>query len=678
MSLAVALGLGMVIFVHELGHFVVAKLCGVRCDKFYLGFDIAGYKFFKFKKGETEYGIGILPLGGYVKMLGQEDNPARLKDEIEKAKAAGKDEIEDVEGKKVDLTTAEAALYDPRSYLAKSVPQRMAIISAGVIMNLIFAFVIAVIAFGLGVRQVGCGVGGVLPGDAAWRADLQVGDRILKINGRESVQFGELKSNVSLGDIEGGVPMVVERPGSDKTRSITLVPEKGPDELMPTVGIIPPRSNKLLPLENMADYLVPGSPAAQTDPPLAPKDTIVKVGDVPIANQADLYAQLALHRDTPLTFKIERKAQKKKGDSEAAKPRILEITMPPNPMRRFGFVMTMGAIAAVQEDSPAKKAGILAKDRLVKIDGEPVGDPMTLPTRLAKKAGETIDVTVRRGDSEVEIKDISLRKVPRIETPFTEGNPLSVSVLGAAYDVIPKIVAVVPESPAAKAGLKPGQIVESATVQFLKEPGGDEVDRATEFKLGKEHANWPVMMSTVQQAGSAGVVDFVIDGKEVTLVTEPSSDVFLADRGFNDVLDLDTFMRRAKSVPEALALGGSETLSAAGQVIVFVQKIGSQISVKALSGPLSIVHIAAATASEGSGQFLLFLTLLSANLAVINFLPIPILDGGHFVFLLYEGIRGKPADERLQIALSYMGFLFLITLMVWVFWLDIVKYLGGA
>ena len=235
-TLAVALGLGMVIFVHELGHFVVAKLCGVRCDKFYLGFDIAGYKFFKFKKGETEYGIGILPLGGYVKMLGQEDNPARLKDEIEKAKAAGKDEIEDVEGKKVDLTTAEAALYDPRSYLAKSVPQRMAIISAGVIMNLIFAFVIAVIAFGLGVRQVGCGVGGVLPGDAAWRADLQVGDRIVKINGRESVQFGELKSNVSLGDIEGGVPMVVERPGSDETRSITLVPEKGPDELMPTVG----------------------------------------------------------------------------------------------------------------------------------------------------------------------------------------------------------------------------------------------------------------------------------------------------------------------------------------------------------------------------------------------------------------------------------------------------------
>ncbi len=84
--LMVAVGLGFVIFVHELGHFLVAKLCGVKCEKFYLGFDIAGLKFCKFRWGETEYGIGILPLGGYVKMLGQEDNPARLQEEMERAK----------------------------------------------------------------------------------------------------------------------------------------------------------------------------------------------------------------------------------------------------------------------------------------------------------------------------------------------------------------------------------------------------------------------------------------------------------------------------------------------------------------------------------------------------------------------------------------------------------------
>jgi len=81
-----AFGLGFVIFVHELGHFLVAKLCGVKCEKFYLGFDIAGLRFCRFRWGETEYGIGILPLGGYVKMLGQEDNPAKLREEMERAK----------------------------------------------------------------------------------------------------------------------------------------------------------------------------------------------------------------------------------------------------------------------------------------------------------------------------------------------------------------------------------------------------------------------------------------------------------------------------------------------------------------------------------------------------------------------------------------------------------------
>ena len=83
----VLVGLGVIIFVHEVGHFAVAKLCGVKCLKFYLGFDIFGAKLWKHRWGETEYGIGALPLGGYVKMLGQEDNPARLREELKRAKA---------------------------------------------------------------------------------------------------------------------------------------------------------------------------------------------------------------------------------------------------------------------------------------------------------------------------------------------------------------------------------------------------------------------------------------------------------------------------------------------------------------------------------------------------------------------------------------------------------------
>src|SRR5215510_13936778 len=83
----VALGLGAVIFVHELGHFLVAKACGVKCEKFMIGFDIGGYKLSK-KWGETEYGIGILPLGGYVKMLGQDDDPAHIAEQLKKSEVA--------------------------------------------------------------------------------------------------------------------------------------------------------------------------------------------------------------------------------------------------------------------------------------------------------------------------------------------------------------------------------------------------------------------------------------------------------------------------------------------------------------------------------------------------------------------------------------------------------------
>ena len=105
--LKVAGGLGFVIFVHELGHFLVAKACGVKCEKFYVGFDVPirigplrlPRTLCKFQRGETEYGIGIIPLGGYVKMLGQDDNPANYQKEAERIRVAN--EGADAEGRSV-------------------------------------------------------------------------------------------------------------------------------------------------------------------------------------------------------------------------------------------------------------------------------------------------------------------------------------------------------------------------------------------------------------------------------------------------------------------------------------------------------------------------------------------------------------------------------------------------
>src|SRR5262245_30297049 len=99
MILGVAAGLTFVIFVHELGHFLVAKACGVKCEKFYVGFDFFEIpipftkwkiprSLFKFQWGETEYGLGSLPLGGYVKMLGQDDDPRNAEQEAARIRAA--------------------------------------------------------------------------------------------------------------------------------------------------------------------------------------------------------------------------------------------------------------------------------------------------------------------------------------------------------------------------------------------------------------------------------------------------------------------------------------------------------------------------------------------------------------------------------------------------------------
>ena len=85
---------------------------------------------------------------------------------------------------------------------------------------------------------------------------------------------------------------------------------------------------------------------------------------------------------------------------------------------------------------------------------------------------------------------------------------------------------------------------------------------------------------------------------------------------------------------------------------------------------LTIFLAAKGAAGEGLPNLLIFLTVLSANLAVLNFLPIPLLDGGLMVLLLYEAIRGKPANERVQVALTYVGLAFIIVLTLWVCGLD--------
>jgi regulator of sigma E protease len=667
----VALALGMVIFVHELGHFVVAKLCGVQCDKFYLGFDIGGLKLFKFRWGETEYGIGILPLGGYVKMLGQEDNPARLREEIERARTqqgtgdpSSASELQPTES---ELREAEQALYNPRSYLAKSVPQRMAIISAGVIMNMLFAFLTAVLAVWYGVYQPACGVGYVIPGQNAWINDIRPGDEIISIAGKPTSLYQDLVTGISLGNLENGISMEIRRPGVAEPIAVVV----HPDRLIgkPTIGVTPPQTTSLLLYPEIPPTWA-GSPAAEANPGFEPGDEIVAVDGQPVTNVVQLEGQLVEHSGKPLEFTVARKVAGKRGSSTTEQAKI---RVEPNPVRQLGLVMGIGDITAVQKGSPAEKAGLKAGDRIQSVDGKPLGNPLSLPDRWRDKAGQTVTVNVVRQGSKNPIDiPVTLRKADWIERPWNLGNPIPFPALGVTYEVLNRVQSVDADSPAAKAGVKPGQVLVQAEII---PPKTSPKRSAVKVDFSEKERNWPIFFYKIQD-GYGSTVRLVFDDHQtVELTPVPATDWFNPDRGLR--LDIKQVKVVAHSFTDAMRMGKEQTTEATMMVYNILGKLGTkQISMTQLAGPIGIISTAAYAAREGLPKLYLFLTLLSANLAVINFLPIPVLDGGHMVFLLYEGIVRKPVSERVQLALTYAGLLFVLGLMIFVVGLDISKLFG--
>jgi regulator of sigma E protease len=661
--LQVALGLGFVIFVHELGHFLVAKACGVKCEKFYLGFDVGGLKLLSFRWGETEYGIGALPLGGYVKMLGQDDNPAAAAAEAQRARH---------EFSSGDLppepTSGPHPAWDPRSYPAQSVPKRMAIISAGVIMNVIFAVLMAALAFWLGVREMTCAVSSVRPGGAAWRAGLRTGDEIVAIGGQKNPIFNDLRYGVTVGSVAKGIEFDVRRPADGSTRTVVLRPDT--DLGAPTIGVTNPLSLRVP--TDLSRGLVGGAAAAE--PPLAGGDVVRAVDGAPVASYAELIAALASRVAKPVTLTVERAA----GDAverAAGEPggsaTSLDVVVPPQPVLGTGLTMVPGSIAAVQEGSPAAAAGLVAGDRLLALDGQPIGDPLSLDERMSRQAGRPVRLTISRTDGTEAEVTLEPRAVSWIDNESNwPASPASIGALGIALVVTAEVAAVENGSPADRAGIVPGDRLVRA--RFVDPAAPTDDDEGVE--LSAKAPNWPAIAAVMQRIPAGSRLRLSVEGaggvREVELTPTPADNRFVVDRGliFEPVYELV----RAGSVGGALKRGLRKTGQDLSLVWGFLGKLtSSQISPRLLGGPIEIAKQAGRSAEEGFSRLLLFLTMLSANLAVINFLPIPVLDGGHMVFLLYELVRGKPPSENVVAALSYLGLALILTLMMFVFGLDL-------
>jgi membrane-associated protease RseP (regulator of RpoE activity) len=781
-----AIGLGFIIFIHELGHFAVAKWCDVHVETFSIGFGpaIPGCSF---RKGETLYKVALIPLGGYVKMVGE-----------------GAEEEGDED--------------NPRSFKNKPVGQRMAIISAGVIMNIITGCIFFVAAYESGVERRAAVIGAVEVNSPAWKKGLRLGDVMEQIGHVFRPFFEDLQYEVMLSDKGEQLVVVTWQPG-EKSRETTIVPRRDSNDSRPVIGIIPVNQLKLLPREFKR---VRPTPVRLVSAAAYARQMELKEGDQILASTGpgnsgmmlplpaatngvasdfiEFSNRLEKLKGEPVTVQVRRKDGKEeelelpagafefddeiiaatdasdstkpydpyrikdlgvdKRDPEgknldyfefnhrmkrlAGKPIVIrvrrnggkasgemaDIFVPPAYHYSIpGVSMEIGAVAGSRDNSPAEQAGVKVNDLINRIklsgmlDGKldsmnfttspakekgiagnsitEVLDPMRLPFELRKWADGHTEVmaivTVYRlnpeNHNEKELQ--TLKEVPwQSEWQYDEelsiglASPLAIPELGLACQVKTTVAEVVPGSVADKAGLRRSDVIWEITFQrpekdgkgtwsktnnelWTKQDGatGDDKERAEPF--------WPSVFTNLQLDDFKRVKLLVkrAGEKDKTMIEvdlEPDPSWPIDDRGLS-LIQAQTRLQKESSFGEACSMGLTYTYQMINKTYQGLKSmITGRISFqKSVSGPITIAAAAQHFAGKDLVSFLLFLGLISVNLAVVNFWPIPVLDGGHMVFLIYEKVRGKPASERVREVLTYAGVALIISLMLVVSFLDV-------
>lgn len=658
--LLVVLGFGAVVLVHEFGHFIVAKLSGIKVEAFSIGFPptLAGIlrteggwrvrilpRFFpkendesgdgrlsftigsKAKAGETEYRIGLVPFGGFVKLFGQED--------VGSAKASD----------------------DPRSFANKPVGTRMGVLAAGVVFNVISAVVIFMIVFLVGIRLTPPVVGVVIPDSPAARAGIKAGGEVIKIGGKsDDLDFGNIAIAAALSDKGEEVALRV-RHEDGAEEDFSLVAERRSGMPMKDFGILPAQSLTIAKVRDAEGLL------KRTG--LCPGDRIKSVNGRDVQTYWELEYEVAGALVPAVTLSAERidPVSKKSELVESQQIRLdwrpanKEVKSESDLSHIYSMVPRL-RIGVVDTESGLQEGDIILA--IGDVANPTYKEMREVTTEYEKRK---LPIKVLRVDANGLEEELTVTVVPKRLRGGDRVLIGIVPVLDSEHPVVAKTIAV--EGGPARLEIPCGAAITAVAgtpvsnfYDIIREIGRNPGERITiDWRIDEETAG-----DVSLNVGAAG-----------EFVTVKST--FAEFVPFEDLKRL----YQASGPVEAIVMGYKKTVMFIAQTYVTLRRlVGGLVSPKELMGPVGIITLSyRVVAHQPLVYYVYLLGLISACIAVFNFLPLPPLDGGLVVLLLIEKIKGSALSERAQGIIAYAGWVLIGGFFLYVTFNDIVRSVRG-
>jgi len=334
-------------------------------------------------------------------------------------------------------------------------------------------------------------------------------------------------------------------------------------------------------------------------------------------------------------------------------------------MSAFGMDGIRSVVRHVAPESPAAQVGFQVEDRIVAIDGHDAESWFDVRRALKGSDGEPLLFTVERGGELLDLKAVPVLKTTR----DILGDEVEYYDLGISeWPLIEAVIGEVTQGfPAEKAGLRAGDRI--ATIN------GTSVNSWEQMRKAIAAADKNPLRLKIQRGGS----DFEV---EIT----PQLAVQKDPAGNKVERRLIGISSGKPSVPEELrirkrlspAAAFTESLNRTWMIIDLTfrgisKMLTGTISSNNLGGPIMIAQMAGQQAKQSIGSLIYFMAFISINLAILNFLPIPVLDGGHLMFFFIEAVLGRPVNLRIREIATQTGMFILLALMIFVTWNDIAR-----